>query len=134
MAERPRELESDALELDHFHTSRRRSARTSTCRSRGKRFARRRTSVRSFALVTTALGVMIGGGAIFSAAGGSPAPRDPAANSVRPVAGAPSIGTANGMALNADLVDLASTPSGRGYWAVASDGGVFGFGDAAFHG
>ena len=27
-----------------------------------------------------------------------------------------------------------STPSGRGYWLVASDGGVFSFGDATFHG
>ena len=25
-------------------------------------------------------------------------------------------------------------PTGRGYWTVASDGGVFGFGGAAFHG
>jgi hypothetical protein len=26
------------------------------------------------------------------------------------------------------------TPSGKGYWLVASDGGVFTFGDATFHG
>jgi ribosomal protein L24E len=29
---------------------------------------------------------------------------------------------------------MAATPDGRGYWLVASDGGVFAFGDAAFHG
>jgi hypothetical protein len=29
---------------------------------------------------------------------------------------------------------LAATPTGRGYWEVASDGGVFTFGDAVFHG
>jgi len=29
---------------------------------------------------------------------------------------------------------MASTPSRQGYWLVASDGGVFSFGDAAFHG
>jgi hypothetical protein len=29
---------------------------------------------------------------------------------------------------------MAATPSGRGYWLVASDGGVFAFGDAGFHG
>ncbi len=29
---------------------------------------------------------------------------------------------------------MASTPSGHGYWLVASDGGIFSFGDAAFHG
>lgn len=29
---------------------------------------------------------------------------------------------------------LASTPSGAGYWIVGSDGGVFAYGDASFHG
>ena len=29
---------------------------------------------------------------------------------------------------------MATTPDGGGYWLVASDGGVFAFGDAAFHG
>ncbi len=29
---------------------------------------------------------------------------------------------------------MASTPDGRGYWEVASDGGVFSFGDAPFVG
>ena len=29
---------------------------------------------------------------------------------------------------------MTATPSGRGYWLVASDGGIFSFGDAAFHG
>ena len=29
---------------------------------------------------------------------------------------------------------MAATPSGRGYWLVASDGGIFCFGDAGFHG
>jgi hypothetical protein len=29
---------------------------------------------------------------------------------------------------------MAATPSGRGYWLVASDGGIFTFGDAAFDG
>ena len=29
---------------------------------------------------------------------------------------------------------MAPTPSGRGYWLVASDGGIFGFGDAGFFG
>jgi hypothetical protein len=29
---------------------------------------------------------------------------------------------------------MATTPSGGGYWLVASDGGVFSFGDATFHG
>ena len=29
---------------------------------------------------------------------------------------------------------MATTPSGLGYWLVGSDGGIFGFGDATFHG
>jgi peptidoglycan/xylan/chitin deacetylase (PgdA/CDA1 family) len=35
---------------------------------------------------------------------------------------------------NLPLVGAAATPDGSGYWEVASDGGVFSFGDAAFHG
>jgi len=31
-------------------------------------------------------------------------------------------------------VSMAASPSGRGYWLVASDGGIFAFGDAAFQG
>ena len=29
---------------------------------------------------------------------------------------------------------MVSTPSGKGYWLVARDGGIFTFGDARFHG
>jgi hypothetical protein len=29
---------------------------------------------------------------------------------------------------------MASTPTGKGYWCVASDGGIFTFGDAQFFG
>jgi hypothetical protein len=29
---------------------------------------------------------------------------------------------------------MAATPTGHGYWLVAADGGIFSFGDAAFHG
>ena len=29
---------------------------------------------------------------------------------------------------------MAATPDGRGYWLVASDGGIFAFGDAGFYG
>ena len=32
--------------------------------------------------------------------------------------------------LNSPIVGMASTPTGRGYWNVASDGGIFAFGDA----
>jgi peptidoglycan-N-acetylglucosamine deacetylase len=35
---------------------------------------------------------------------------------------------------NLPLVGGSATPSGNGYWEVAADGGIFSFGDAAFHG
>ena len=38
------------------------------------------------------------------------------------------------MALNASVVSMTPTPDNRGYWMVASDGGVFAFGDAGFYG
>ena len=36
--------------------------------------------------------------------------------------------------LNQPVVGIASTPDGGGYWEVASDGGIFAFGDAGFYG
>jgi len=36
--------------------------------------------------------------------------------------------------LNEPIVGMASTPDGGGYWNVASDGGIFTFGDAHFYG
>jgi uncharacterized protein YkwD/ribosomal protein L24E len=38
------------------------------------------------------------------------------------------------MSLNAPVVGMAATPSGKGAWRVASDGGVFTSGDAHFYG
>ncbi len=38
------------------------------------------------------------------------------------------------MHLNKPVVGMASTPDGGGYWLVASDGGIFAFGDATFFG
>jgi ribosomal protein L24E len=40
----------------------------------------------------------------------------------------------SGFSLNRPIVGMAATPSGHGYWLVASDGGIFSFGDAHFHG
>jgi hypothetical protein len=31
-------------------------------------------------------------------------------------------------------VGIAATSDGKGYWMVASDGGIFSYGDAAFYG
>jgi hypothetical protein len=36
--------------------------------------------------------------------------------------------------LNQPIVGMAPSPTNRGYWLVASDGGIFAFGDAPFVG
>ena len=38
------------------------------------------------------------------------------------------------MTLNKPIVGMAATADGKGYWLVASDGGIFAYGDAAFYG
>jgi hypothetical protein len=48
-------------------------------------------------------------------------------------AGAPSFGQLT-VAPNQPVVGMSGTPSGSGYWMVASDGGIFSFGDAGFYG
>jgi hypothetical protein len=47
---------------------------------------------------------------------------------------APAQGNFAGRTLASPAVALAATPSGRGYWVAAADGGVFSFGDAGFYG
>jgi hypothetical protein len=41
------------------------------------------------------------------------------------------MGSAGGVRLNQPIVGMDATPDGGGYWLVASDGGIFPFGDAA---
>ena len=36
--------------------------------------------------------------------------------------------------LGGEFVDIAAMPTGKGYWLVAADGGVFSFGTAQFYG
>jgi hypothetical protein len=50
--------------------------------------------------------------------------------------GAPAFGSPaqSDLHLNQPIVGIAATPDGRGYWLVASDGGIFSYGDAAFFG
>ena len=48
--------------------------------------------------------------------------------------GAPALGDLSAASPNLPVVAVASTADGGGYWLVASDGGVFSYGDAAFHG
>jgi hypothetical protein len=50
--------------------------------------------------------------------------------------GAPTFGSPaqSGMKLAKPIVGMAATPDGLGYWLVATDGGVFSYGDAEFYG
>ncbi len=57
----------------------------------------------------------------------------PAADSVVPFGGAP-LGPNSLSTPDSPVVGMASTPDGEGYWLVASDGGIFTFGDATFYG
>ena len=41
-------------------------------------------------------------------------------------------GSMGGRQLDRPIVGMAATPSNSGYWMVASDGGMFSFGDAGF--
>jgi matrixin len=43
-------------------------------------------------------------------------------------------GSTGGLHLNQPIVGMAATPSGHGYWFVATDGGMFTYGDAGFFG
>jgi len=135
MAARPRDHEGTSLELSHLHTD------PVTARSRRRAHAPRptrapRRSARSaVALLGAALALLLAGGGLLSRAGGSTTPNaDPLANAVRAVGGAPELGPSTGMDLNANLVSITPTRSGRGYWVAAADGGVFAFGDARFAG
>ena len=59
-----------------------------------------------------------------------------AAGAVTPHDGAPALGSPalSGLHLAKPIVGMAPTPDGRGYWLVASDGGIFNYGDAVFYG
>ena len=70
-----------------------------------------------------------------------PPPRTAAATgSWPPTAGSsttgtpPLYGSAGSLHLNKPIVGMAATPDGHGYWLVASDGGIFSYGDAVFYG
>jgi hypothetical protein len=50
--------------------------------------------------------------------------------------GAPTFGSPalSGVRLTKAIIGMAATPDGQGYWLVATDGGIFAYGDAQFYG
>jgi len=44
------------------------------------------------------------------------------------------LGSASQLGLKQPIVGMAATPTGKGYWLVAADGGIFTFGNARFYG
>ena len=48
--------------------------------------------------------------------------------------GAPFSGSAGALPLAKPVVGIRALPGGGGYWLVASDGGIFTYGGANFHG
>jgi hypothetical protein len=112
--------------------------------------ARRSKVTRRSTVALTVAALSLGGGVTAlttSAASAAPAPsyvssafapsgdgwEVTATGAVNPFGGAPSLGSLS-VHLNAAIVGIASTPDGGGYWLVASDGGIFSFGDARFFG
>ena len=55
-------------------------------------------------------------------------------SSVYVAGNAAEVGSTGDLVLNGPVVDIVASATGRGYWQLGSDGGVFSFGDAPFYG
>src|SRR5580765_7705459 len=88
----------------------------------------RSTSIRVALVAVLAVVVGLGAELVVSAPAGAES-----AATVYAFGGAPSLGAPNS-ALNAPIVGIAATRTGKGYWLLASDGGIFSYGDAHFYG
>src|SRR5450631_3041824 len=88
-------------------------------------FARNPTPARRARIATVGalIAVLLGVFAVMSA------PAAPAG-----VSGANYLGSVALSPIRRPITGMTSTPTGRGYWLVADDGGVFSFGDAHFYG
>src|SRR5436190_6146330 len=92
----------------------------------GNRTGRRTTLAVVWSLLATAVVVI---------AQAQPAMADTASdNTIVAFGSAAFLGPQSSQKLAPPLVDIAATPNGDGYWAVAADGGVFAYGNAAFLG
>ena len=88
---------------------------------------------RALALVSALAVVVCIPDSVAAASGTATTPTGDALYQPVPFGKLPSFAT-SGVAYDFPIVGMASTPDGGGYWLVASDGGVFSFGDATFHG
>jgi hypothetical protein len=79
-------------------------------------------------------GVSAEGIAVFASDGGVFNPAPPTPPAVPHVAAGVFCGSTGNLHLNRPVVGGADVPGGFGYWLVASDGGIFSFGDAHFYG
>ncbi len=142
MADRPHHIEAVEHALGHRdprvrelavlvrHATTELDARLARARVAARGWLRRHPRVLA---VVAAIAMLFASGGALSTSGPAVA-ADSAANTVRAFGGAPSYGPDSGAALNANFVDLVATPTGKGYWVAAGDGGVFAKGDAHFLG
>jgi hypothetical protein len=111
-------------------------ANVSPTATRARRLAERRahaaqTRRRQISLIGLVVALLCGATLV---SGTALASSNPAPNSVVSVGRAPHLGAESGLALRDGVVGIAGNPTGRGYWLVAADGGVFAFGRARFFG
>jgi hypothetical protein len=83
-------------------------------------------------LVVALMALVLAPDTAGAVSGTNPTPTSDALYQPVPFGGVPNFSTS--MAYNFPVVGMASTPNGGGYWLVASDGGVFTFGNAQFYG
>ena len=98
-----------------------------------RRLAFTRAGIVLVALVASILVVVVPRGQGARAQSHGPGPTQTGTATSPPVP-ATLYGSLSGTLLNKPIVGIAATPDGKGYWIVASDGGIFSFGDAHFYG
>lgn len=90
--------------------------------------------------IVALLAVLVGSAGAVTALVAGPVPQPRSGNPVGAAAGgdqfgdAADFGSMAGKTLAQPIVGMAASPTGRGYWLVARDGGIFSFGDARFLG
>jgi hypothetical protein len=82
-----------------------------------------RRRIRPLAAISVVLTAFAGAGSVTSSVVTAPA-----------ATAATYVGSAARLVLRSPIVAMATTPTGRGYWLAARDGGIFAFGDARYRG